>query len=309
MTQAFYRPSGQVSALIVPTLIAALALALPGALAYAWVGARAPWLLGVLTIWPFALWLGCMAKFSCIIAKVRNPLIMKEFGVVLACWAWAAQWVFWIVFMSYPDADSMPGSSILIPLADLFAEPLAPLRALEAALAEIDWGKDADEAVVSVFCWLLELGILVVSTLMAGVVQARKPFCETSGRWAFATRLPFKFAADHVVSARSHLVAHPDRLLVALVPAKSPKRYAMVTLFRGRDAAYLSVDVIESWLSGKRQTCKRDRLIQYCLVPESAADGFLARVHRQMRSDDVAKPVSMKTRFLWWLEDHAVPSG
>jgi len=305
----FYQPSGWVPVLLAPALLLALALAIPGAFAYAWVGARTPWFLSILTIWPFAFWLGCLAKWTGLLAQVRNPLAMKECGLVLGVWGWVRHRVFWVVFVSFPDVRSMPGGSILIPVADMFADPLAPFRALDVAFHASEWGDDIDVDILRGVGWLLEFTFIVTATTQAGAVQAERPYCEAGKRWAAVTRLPYRFAADHLAGARPHLMGHPDQLLAALSPAKSKKRYAMATLFRGDDLAYLCVDVFESWGSGRKQTDRRNKLLRYCAVPAGAADGFLARVSTQMSKQAAGKPVPWKKRFLLWLEDQLEPTS
>lgn len=304
-----YRPSGRVPVLIVPAMLFSLSLAVPGAFAYAWADARMPWFLSILTIWPFAFWLGCLAKWTALLAQVRNPLVMKECGVVLAVVGWACHWVFWIIFVSYPDVRSLPGGSIVIPAADMFAEPLAPLRALWVALQATEWGDDIDVDILRGVGWLLEFTILVTASTLAGAVQAEKPYCEAGRRWARVIRLPYRFAADHLAGARAHLMAHPDQLLAALSPAKSLKRYAMATLFRGDDLAYLCVDEFESWSDGRRQTYRRNKLLRYCVLPTGAADDFLARVSTRMSKQAPDNAVPWKKRFLLWLEDQYEPSS
>jgi hypothetical protein len=284
MGSAFYQPSGRIPALTVVALLCSLALAALCAYLYAWASARAPWFLGSLLVWPFAFWLGFVVRTACILAKVRHPALMREFGLVVGLAGWLSQWICWIAFASYDSVRSMPGQSLLVPLTDMFADPLALFDAIRVALGTTEWGEDIDYDILRCFGWLCELCLLQVIPSLAGEGQAAKPFCESSNRWADVHRLPVNFAADHLRGAREYLVANPAQFLSGLSVAKSAlRRYATVTLYSGKHETFLSLEVTDTWSDGYRKRHRKEVLAEYVRVPSKAVDGLLNRVSSEAR--------------------------
>jgi hypothetical protein len=285
MRPVFYEPSGRVPVLAALALPCSFIFAAFGSLAYAWAGARGPWYLGMLTVWPLAFWYGCIVRCACRLAKVRNPVVMKEFGLVVGLLGWASQWIFWIVFVSYESVSRMPGGSLMTPLVDLFAGPMAFFDGIGVALVASEWNDDVDVGLLRAVGWICEIAILQTLPSLAGPSEARKPFCEVSGRWADVTRLPVTFATEHLRQGRAHFVAHPEQLLPALFPLKSPsRRFAWVTLYTGRKDSFISVEITERWFDGRRRQQRKDVFLKYLWIPSKGVDGFLKQVSQRVQS-------------------------
>ena len=289
MRPAFYQPSGRIPVLTVVALLCSLALAAPGAYLYAWASARAPSLLGAVLVWPFAFWLGFVVRTACLLAKVRHPALMKEFGLVVGLAGWVLQWLCWIAFASYDSVRGMPGQSILLPVSDLFADPVALFDGLRVALGMTGWGEDLDQDILRGVGWFFELCLLQAAPSLAGASQASKPFCEASNRWADVRRLPVKFSARHLRGAREYLVANPVGFLSCPSVANSTfPRYATVTLYTGGHETFLSIEITDTWSDGRRKRQRTELLAEYVRVPGKAVQGLLERASRRMTGDAVS---------------------
>lgn len=300
----YYKPSGRVPAITALVLVGSFVPAMLGALVYAWVGARAHWSLAVFTVWAFAGWLACIVRTACRLAKVRRPSLMKECGVVVALLAWVGQWIFWIVFVSYPDLHSMPGGSMMTPLADLLAYPRALFDGFGIALEASEWGDDPDEALLRSVGWLGEIAILVLVASAAGRKRAGQPFCEVANCWAKRVRLPCRFAAEQVMRSRAKLIANPDQLVAAMAPATVGRyRYAMVTLYSIKRQTFLSIDLVDTLSNGRRRIRRKQNRIQYLRISSRVAEGFLACAGQTARiRNSAAGRLHAKDRVLNWLE-------
>ena len=292
MRPAFYQPSGRIPLLVFPALLACLCLAVAGALAYAWMSARAGWCLSSITLVVFCFWLDLIVKTAGRLAKVRNPVTMKEFGIVVGLFGWASQWLFWIAFAAYQSASNAPGHAVSIPIAGLLAHPSALWEGFQAALAATGWGEDMDVDLLRCLGWLVECSLLLTVACDAGRRQAGMPFCEASDRWASVTRLPYRFAVGPLLQVRAEFIAHPEQVLEKLSLKRAHDRFASATLYSGKYEDFMSVDLTE-WAYGHGRRKKEESVVKYLHVPRGAVERMLERLARTPRK---AKTVKAKAR-------------
>lgn len=164
------------------------------------------------------MWLAFAVEITCVLAKVRNPGLMAQLGLSLGLLGWLSHWIFWIVFASYAGVGNMPGHSLVIPVLDLFADAEALWRGFCIAVAETEWEEVDELNLIRGVAWLGELWFLLRLPYKAGKRQANAPFCEAADLWVNGEKLAYRFAPDHLLRAREHLVAHPEQLLAALAP-------------------------------------------------------------------------------------------
>jgi len=291
MHSPFYQPSGRIPVATGPVLLAAIACAGLAALPYAWMTLEWPWYVNVFATFGFAFGLAGVVHLACQVGRVRNPGLMRQFGLAVGLSGWALQWLFWIVFASYPSVDSMPGQSLRIPIADLFSDPGAFARGLGIALDATDWFEKDRHELLRYVSWFAEFLLLTSMPAAAGYGAAGKPFCEAAGQWATVTALPQQFVAGHLTGARSHFIAHPEQLLPALTVLTSPlPTHARVTLYRGKAETYISVDIVKGWTEDGG-SARRSSVLEYLRVPGRAVDAFLERVNR---AEKKAAPAARK---------------
>lgn len=279
MQTATYQPSGRVPALTGPAFLCSCCLAAQGALFYALLTLGDWWYWSPVVAWAFAFCLALIVRAACLLAKVRNPGLMRQFGLIVGLFAWLMQWIFWIVFASYDSVRNMPGQSMVVPIADLFAGPDAFHRGLVGALTATEWSVTWDDLFVRVAAWLGELCLFLIMPSRAGFKQAGKPFCEASAQWAARTVLPQEFAGDTLLKAREYLARSPEALLAALSPLDSPRNcHAKVTLHVGKLKTFISVEVIECWSEGRRREQRHHTIVEHLGVPLRAVDHFMRRL-------------------------------
>lgn len=239
-----YQASGRVPALAGPAFICSLVCAGLGAFLYAWVTLYGGMFPALCLMWAFPAWLVLVVRSACHLGRIRNPGVMRQFGLVVGFVGWTVQWTLWIVFATHDSVRSMPGQSLAIPIADLLAEPAAFHRGLSIAVAATTW-RDGDWPMwFRSVSWLAELCLLLIPPAKAGFAQAGQPYCEAWNRWATVTDLPYFLAAETLVKARSYLAGHPAQLLAALIPLRRVQdSYATVTVYTGKHDSFISVVV------------------------------------------------------------------
>lgn len=286
MQTATYQPSGRVPALTWLAFICACGLAAQGAVVYAVLILGKWWSCGPVFALAFAFCLALIVRAACVLAKVRNPGLMRQFGLIVGLFAWLAHWIFWIVFACYGSSWNMPGQSIAVPIADLSAGPDALHRGLAGALEATGWAASWDDRSMRVAAWFAELCVFLVMPSRAGFKQAGKPFCEASGQWSTRTVLPQKFAGDTLLKAREHLGRNHETLLAALSPLDSPRDcYAKVELYAGKFETFISVEVIEYWSEERRREQRHHTIVEHLGVPVRAVDHFMSRLSQASRSE------------------------
>ncbi len=109
MRSRFYQASGKVPAVTGLVLVCALLFAGIGAFLYAWATLYGGPLLAIGMICAFPFWLVLLAQWSCHLGKIRNPGVMRQFGVVIGLVGWSLQWILWIVFPPMAVSTACPG--------------------------------------------------------------------------------------------------------------------------------------------------------------------------------------------------------
>ncbi|MCC2956214.1 hypothetical protein LK542_11370 [Massilia sp. IC2-477] len=284
MRSATYQPAGRVPVQTGLALVFSCCCGAFGAFLYAFVTLADRWCLSILLTWAFAFWLVLVVRAACLLAKVRNPGLMRQFGLVVGMSAWLVQWIFWIVLACYDGVREMPGQSIAMAITDLFSTPGALSQGFAAAGAVAGWTNHLDDQFLRAVAWLVELGMLLLMPQQAGFAQAGKPFCEASGQWVTPICLPQEFAGVTLLKAREHLVRHPEALLAALSPLNSQRNcHAKVVLYAGRAETFISVEVTEIRSDGGRAWQRHHTIVEHLRVPARAVDHFMGRLSQELR--------------------------
>jgi hypothetical protein len=270
MRSPTYQPSGSVPALTGVAFVCCLACAGLGAFQYAWVMLNGNWLLSLCFIGAFPVWLILIVKYACHMAKVRNPGLMREFGLVVGLAGWTLHWIFWILFASHDSVASMPGQSLSTAVAALLAEPQTLHRAFTNAVAVTEWFEEDPSLWLRCVWWLVECSVMVMAPSRAGFAWAGRPFCEARKQWATVDRLPYLFDGRPLLKGRAHLATHPAQLLATLSLGRRKDCYAEVTVFTGKYDTFISVMVSALKFDGGHVRREEEVIVEYLRV--SAGD-------------------------------------
>jgi hypothetical protein len=264
---------------VIPCTILAALAALAGGWVYAWLAVRTPAFLDFFLLLLFALGLGRLASLAAWVAKVRNPLWMGRFGLLVGLAGWYGHWAAYIAVLAHQySAD--PSAAFDSYMA-LLGNPPALAGAMSDLYAMSGWkligiplsGFAVDAA------WALELAVMLILPLASGRARAGQPFCEVTNRWARQTGLPRRLAClDAHPDALAHMLeAQPRRLLSLLAPwPDGQPRYLKLTLYRcpGSDS-YLSITTVEiAEKDGKAHETRR-LILEYLRLPGMDPDELI----------------------------------
>lgn len=275
MTTSYCAPSGRIPPLALPIVALHALAALPVAWLCAWVEVRTAGIVHVLTTLAYAFWLAYLGRHAATHAKVRSPVWMGRFGLLIGVVGWYAHWAIWLAMTT----TAMGAFVLLAHPGDVFAAALA-------------LGQGSG--------WLRVLGWAVEALLLLGFARgsardrADEPFCEAANAWAERVELPGKFAfIDAPQAAARFLQDCPQQVAAVLAPwteAAGPD-HAEATIHRCRaGSSWLSIVNMQAKPGkedGKPQYTPQPVLVRLAL-PGVDVDRLLQQLTAS-RADDAAQ--------------------
>ncbi|MBV8465422.1 MAG: APC family permease [Burkholderiales bacterium] len=278
----YYRPSGRISPMVLPALLASIVGIWPFAWLYAWICDNIPFIyLDVFATLGYSIVAACFVYMAAAIGKARNPIIMGVLGWLFATIAWYVQWACWlnIVVHEHPadlpleiaQANSMVFSVhpewIFAFMASLLKHGAWTFRSLHVS------------GIISAICWVAEYVIIISFPIYLGYMVAGSPYCEGEQHRANEKemKLRFKLIEDTAEFVRQ-AEAEPDALSHLLKRAHDDVHdHAKLTIWvcgEGEDCYATVENVTHTWKDGKRKE-EETLVLRYLRISWQAAQVYL----------------------------------
>lgn len=276
----YYRPSGKVSLLTLPSVAVVATLVFPLDWLYAWLTWEIPFVyINFLITFGFGLILGVATMTALDKGHCRNRTAACLGGMLIGLAGWYSQWGAWL-HMVLAGRGNIPG------WLTLCTHP-GQLWSLLAYVNEVGvWSlrrssENATGAWLDLF-WGIECFILLGCPVLGAWLQAGAPYSETHRRWFAKETLTTRFAAvEDIPAFVSRLELDPRQAAEALGELASQPcdadRFARVDFHvcPGEEIAYLSLDnVTWSTRNGKRKE-QRETVLSYLRTPSGLVTRFV----------------------------------
>jgi hypothetical protein len=199
--------------------------------------------------------MGWLAGLLCRVFKMRNvavALLSVTLGYVFFTY------FKWIFYVSYIASDYFDGAASYISYAPAFiTQPLDFIRMIGLINQEGTWslssshsGSDSANTVNGIFLgiiWVCEIALIYVCMLFPVISQAKKPFIESTGKWAVKYPKVFPLPYFQTKARVSELEQNPLGVLRSLDFSTFNQRNSTeITLYHSGDYTenYISIDEV-----------------------------------------------------------------